>query len=158
MSVPREGPNPLRPYYIPPSVGLPTEPTSHASHASAAHSIGGKHVSSAAAAKATFGSSARDILSDLDYTDYLSDSSPSAMDILKRLVDQALWKYTSVLLAQPFEVAKTVLQVQVASAGHDGSVHGAAAEDMRRRPGRYRYDTYDEVLPLTNFTKSHPPS
>lgn len=155
MSAPREGPNPLRPYYIPPSVGLSTDPTSHAS---AAHSIGSKHVSSAAAAKATFGSSARDILSDLDYTDYLSDSSPSAMDILKRLVDQALWKYTSVLLAQPFEVAKTVLQVRVASAGHNGSIHEATAEDMRRRPGSYRYDTYDDVLPQTHFAKPYLPS
>lgn len=154
MSTPREGPNPLRPYYIPPSVGLATEPTSQAS---AAHGIGGKHAS-AAAAKATFGSSARDILSDLDYTDYLSDSSPSAMDILKRLVDQALWKYTSVLLAQPFEVAKTVLQVQVASAAHSGSVHETRAEDMRRRPGSYRYDTYDDVCPPTYFTQAYHPS
>lgn len=155
MSAPRDGPNPLRPYYIPPSVGLATERTSQAS---AAHSVGGKHASSAAAAKATFGSSARDILSDLDYTDYLSDSSPSAMDILKRLVDQALWKYTSVLLAQPFEVAKTVLQVQVASAAHDGSVRGAIAEDMRRRPGSYRCDTYDDVCPPTYFTQPYYPS
>ncbi|KAA6406550.1 MAG: hypothetical protein FRX48_09715 [Lasallia pustulata] len=139
-AAPREGPNPLRPYYVPPSIGLPTEATSHAT---AAHNIGGKHVS-AAAAKATFGSSARDILSDLDYTDYLSDSSPSAMGIIKRLIDQALWKYTSVLLAQPFEVAKTVLQVQVAGAGQVGSVHRATADDMRPRPGSYRYDSYDQ--------------
>lgn len=77
------------------------------------------------------------------------------MDIMKRLVDQALWKYTSVLLAQPFEVAKTVLQVQVASTGQDGSLHRATAEDMRRQPGSYRYDTYD-VCPLTYSTKPLP--
>lgn len=35
----------------------------------------------------------------------------------KRLVDQAIWNYTSVLLAQPFEVAKIVLQCRQADGG-----------------------------------------
>jgi fusion and transport protein UGO1 len=52
------------------------------------------------------------MLSDLDYSDYLSDASPSAADMMREWLDQALWKYMSVLLAQPFEVAKTVLQCQ----------------------------------------------
>jgi hypothetical protein len=56
------------------------------------------------------------MLSDLDYADYLSDTSPSATAVVKGLFDQALWRYTSVLLGQPFEVAKTTLQVQLASA------------------------------------------
>lgn len=137
MSAAREGPNPLRPYYIPPSVGLPADPISNTT---SAHGYGNKHVP--ATAKPSFGSSARDILSDLDYTDYISDSSPSLVDVIKRLIDQALWKYTSVLLAQPFEVAKTVLQVHIAQ---NGSRSAAAAEDMRRRPHSYRDEMYNDV-------------
>lgn len=93
-------------------------------------------------AKPSFGSSARDILSDLDYSDYLSDSSPSLVDMIKQLIDQALWKYTSILLAQPFEVAKTVVQVQIAQ---NSSRSAAAAEDMRRRPHSYRDEMYNDV-------------
>jgi len=32
----------------------------------------------------------------------------------KKILDQAVWKYTSVLLAQPLDVAKVVLQVRLA--------------------------------------------
>ncbi len=141
MSSAREGPNPLRPYYIPPSVGLPADPISNTSHSFSSKSA-------PSTSKPNFGSSARDILSDLDYSDYLSDSSPSAVVVIKRLVDQALWKYTSVLLAQPFEVATTVLQVRVA---HNGTRSAAAAEDMRRRPGRYRDETYDDVRAVSSI-------
>ena len=137
MSASREGPNPLRPYYVPPSVGPSTRSTPNTSANTTT-----KNASSAPAAKPSFGSSARDILSDLDYSDYLSDASPSATDVLKRLIDQAAWKYTTVLLAQPFEVAKTVLQVQHAGTGHESSVNGTSNEDMRRHPGRYRDDRY----------------
>ena len=142
MSSTQEGPNPLRPYYIPPSVGL--APGSNV-NASATQAVTGKHGSSTrtSIAKPSFGSSARDILSDLDYSDYLSDASPSIVEVVKGVVDQALWKYTSVLLAQPFEVAKTVLQVQLSSAIEDGSLQAAENENMRRRPGNYRYDDYD---------------
>lgn len=136
MSSSWEGPNPLRPYYIPPSVGLSAD-SIHDN--STAHSFSSRQVPPAS--KTSFGSSARDILSDLDYSEYLSDSSPSAVEVIKGLADQALWKYTSVLLAQPFEVAKTVLQVHVA---HNGT-RSAAAEDMRRRPGSYRDDIYNDV-------------
>ena len=129
-----EGPNPLRPYYKPPSVGLPTEVDISSPSIS-------KHTPSTA--KPSFGSSARDILSDLDYSDYLSDGSPSAGEIIKNLLDQALWKYSSVLFAQPFEVAKTVLQVQLASAVKDGSTQLALNDDMRRRPEKYRYDDHE---------------
>jgi len=143
MSSSREGPNPLRPYYIPPSVGLPADPTPNTTFA---NSFGSKHVPSTS--KTSFGSSARDILSDLDYSEYLSDSSPSAVEVIKGLADQALWKYTSVLLAQPFEVAKTVLEVHVA---RDGTRSAAAAEDMRRRPGSYRDDMYSDVCSVLSL-------
>ncbi|KAI9707602.1 MAG: mitochondrial fusion and transport protein ugo1 [Candelina mexicana] len=121
----QEGPNPLRPYYIPPSVGLPQDPISN----STGTGINSKHGPSTPSTT-NFGSSARDILSDLDYTEYLSESSPSAAELLKGLADQALWKYTSVLLAQPFEVAKTILQCHAAP----GALAASAAEDMKRRP------------------------
>ncbi|KAF2022924.1 Rrp15p-domain-containing protein [Setomelanomma holmii] len=65
--------------------------------------------------KPSLGSQARDILSDLDYDSYFPDTSPTVAGHAKRLLDQALWNYTSVLLAQPFEVAKTILQVHEAS-------------------------------------------
>ncbi|KAL9119264.1 MAG: hypothetical protein Q9187_004188 [Circinaria calcarea] len=139
MSSQQEGPNPLRPYYIPPSVGLPLDETTNVS---STRGIGSKHPSSTTTAKPSFGTSARDILSDLDYSDYLSDASPSATAVIKGLVDQALWKYSSVLLAQPFEVAKTVLQVQHGDAMRDRFADAAENEEMRRRPGKYRHDDY----------------
>lgn len=103
----RDAPNPLRPYYIPPSIGLPPElpPTSHVSHASnASHS----------APSYSFGSQARDMLSDLDYDSYFPGSSPTVAEHARKLLDQALWNYTSILLAQPFDVAKTLLQIHEA--------------------------------------------
>src|ERR1700712_4050183 len=103
MSTSREGPNPLRPYYIPPSIGIP--PDAAGVTGSGTHGLGIKNGSAA-----SYASSARDIFSDIDYSDYLSESSPSSVEMVRDLLDQALYKYTSVLLAQPFEVAKTVLQ------------------------------------------------
>ena len=135
MSGQRE-PNPLRPYYVPPSVG----------HASDAHhglpsspNISNKY---APASSKSFGSSARNILADMDYTDYISESSPAPTDLLKGLVEQALWKYTSVFLAQPFEVAKTVLQVHVATGKQKTRAKETRAEDARRRHGSYRGESY----------------
>lgn len=52
------------------------------------------------------------MFSDLDYRDYASDVSPSTVQTVKDLIDELMWKYTSVLMAQPFEVAKTILQVR----------------------------------------------
>lgn len=139
MATPRE-PNPLRPYYIPPSVGLWPEANPNGS---AATNISGKHASTSTN---SFGSSARNILADMDYSEYLSDSSPSPSEVIKGLVEQVVWKYTSVFLAQPFEVAKTILQVQVASRGQKVIGKDAHAEDMRRKPGNYRRDSYQVSL------------
>lgn len=52
----------------------------------------------------------RDLLSDLDYGDYLPEASPSVADMAKKLVDRTIYSYTSTVMAQPFEVAKVVLQ------------------------------------------------
>ena len=56
------------------------------------------------------------MLSDLDYGDYLPGASPSVTEVVRGFADQGIWRYTSVLFVQPFEVAKTVLQVQDAGA------------------------------------------
>ncbi|MCJ1357516.1 MAG: mitochondrial fusion and transport protein ugo1 [Icmadophila ericetorum] len=133
MTSQREVSNPLRPYYKPPSIGLQPE---SAPNKTSTPSLAKENT------RSSLGTSARDILSDLDYSDYLSDASPSAVEIIKALVDQALWKYTSVLLAQPFDVAKTLLQVQLGGAVQDGSTKASVHEDMRRKPGNYREGSY----------------
>lgn len=137
MSTSREGPNPLRPYYIPPSMDSPPD-VSH--NTSGAANLGSKHASTSTK---SFGSSARNILADMDYGDYISDSAPSSKDMVWNLMEQAVWKYTSVFLAQPFEVAKTVLQVQVAGPKQMVGLKSGLEDDMRRRPGNYRRDSYE---------------
>ena len=104
MTTSRDAPNPLRPYYVRPSVGItPGQPT----NTSAAASSG---------AKAGIGRSAKDLLSELDYGGPLLDrDGPTVGEIGKKIFDQAIWKYTSVLLAQPFDVAKTILQIRLAA-------------------------------------------
>ena len=116
MTTSRDTPNPLRPYYVPPSIGIPPEPTSN--------------VSAAAGSRASVGRSARDLLSELDYGGPLLDrEGPTVGEIGKKILDQAIWKYTSVLLAQPFDVAKTILQVLLA----------ARIEDIESRPNSRRH-------------------
>ncbi|KAI1396251.1 mitochondrial carrier domain-containing protein [Hypoxylon fuscum] len=110
MSSPREGVNPLRPYYIPPSIGeqvqsLPSQPNPFSSPSSHGNAT-------SAATPNKYASRARDIFSDIDYSDQFDDLSPSTVQSIKQFVDELLWKYTSVLMAQPFEVAKTILQAR----------------------------------------------
>lgn len=96
----REGINPLRPYYIPQSgLSSTTNTTPEVTSSSSTH---------------VFGSSARDFMPNLDYADYL-DSSPSVSDWFRDAVNRALVRYSNVLIAQPFDVAKTILQVYVVS-------------------------------------------
>ncbi|KAI1505753.1 mitochondrial carrier domain-containing protein [Biscogniauxia marginata] len=102
-STTREGVNPLRPYYVPPTIGektesLPAQPNPFS------------HVNTTSN---KYASKARDMFPDIDYKDHLEDFSPSTIQTVKQLVDELLWKYTSVLIAQPFEVAKTILQVRL---------------------------------------------
>ncbi|KAE8351744.1 mitochondrial carrier domain-containing protein [Aspergillus coremiiformis] len=126
MSSLREGPNPLRPYYFPPSLGLESaNVTSSPPDASSAH---------------VFGSSARDLLSDLDYSDYL-ENSPSVSSWIRDALDRALWKYTSLLTAQPFDVAKTILQTYVVPDAQD---EHWPLDGHRRQSSRARSDSYDE--------------
>lgn len=95
----------MRPYYKPPVIGEPSEPISRPNP----NPFSG---AGNATASAKYASKARDMFTELDYNDYLKDSSPSVMRSAKELADELLWKYTSVLMAQPFEVAKTLLQVR----------------------------------------------
>ena len=97
MQEPRQGVNPLRPYYIPPSIGETPTPSPKAT---------------AGASKSSSASSFA--FADIDYSDYIPEASPSVTGPVRSLLDQLLWKYTSVLMAQPFEVAKMILQVRVA--------------------------------------------
>lgn len=119
------GVNPLRPYYIPPSIGDPPP----------AESIPlptpGPHFSPAGNATGKYASKARDIFSDIDYTDYIHEPSPSVVQTIKDLVDELLWKYTSTLMAQPFEVAKTIMQVR--RQDDPGNLDNTAADQARER-------------------------
>lgn len=138
MATSRDAPNPLRPYYIPPSIGLPPDvPQNQTSAAS---------YSSRSASKPSLGSQARDILSDLDYDSYFPDTSPTVAGHAKRLLDQALWNYTSVLLAQPFEVAKTILQIHEAN-GQLPNLNRLKTEEWgsRSRPDSFHSGKYEDV-------------
>ena len=125
MASPREGPNPLRPYYRPPSIGVTPETLPDSSASAALKPI--KPPSGFA-------------FPDLNYRDYISDASPSVTASVKSTIDKAIWKYTTVLLAQPFEVAKLILQVHVAE---DEEVDGRD-RDQGRRPDLDRDDVEDE--------------
>lgn len=97
----------MRPYYIPPSIGEPVE--SGPAAGSGPNSFGSR---GNATNSSNYASKARDMFTDLDYNDYLGEAPPSMVQSLRDLLDELLWKYTSVLMAQPFEVAKTILQVR----------------------------------------------
>lgn len=95
-------PNPLRPYYIPPAhdylTGKLSSPSSLPSASSIPNSTSVPAVSSSSFSAA---------LSDLDYFE-----SPSVTDVVKGMIDTAIMRYTSVIVLQPFKVAKTVMQCQ----------------------------------------------
>jgi fusion and transport protein UGO1 len=133
MATSRDAPNPLRPYYRPPSIGITPD--------TAANSTASHHTSFS---RPSFETKARDILSDLDYGEYISDASPSLAEMAKRLVDQALWSYTTVFLGQPLEVAKTILQVYQA-AGQAPPGIAVNGEDVKSRPNSFASGKYVDV-------------
>lgn len=148
-----EGPNPLRPYYIPQSLGVAQD---HYQNLSGASRIGSEYATNALASS-SFGSSARNILADMDYSEYLLESSLSPSAFIKNLFEQGLWKYTSIFLAQPFEVAKIVLQVQLANSKQNTLVAADFTETSRRRALSYRNDPY-EVSPRLKCRPRDPQS
>ncbi|KAL9080622.1 MAG: hypothetical protein Q9159_007565, partial [Coniocarpon cinnabarinum] len=110
-----EGPHPLRPYYRPPSIG---------------HSPDTLHNSTGART-----SSGSGIFSGFNYGDVVGDAA-SGFGIgisLKGLLDDALWKYTSVFMAQPFEVAKIVLQVRLNEVSDEKDTHNPSRGSSRRQ-------------------------
>jgi fusion and transport protein UGO1 len=85
------------------------------------------------------------VLTDLDYNGYLGDSSPSAVQAIKELLDELIWKYTSVLMAQPFEVAKTILQVR--DQDENAALSGISEPELlKRRTSSYGGSIYDVRL------------
>ncbi|KAI4213131.1 MAG: hypothetical protein LQ351_004285 [Letrouitia transgressa] len=153
MSTTWEGPNPLRPYYVPPTSG---RTSGTAQNAASTSNIQNRYSTPSSEGHARFGSSARNILPDINYSDYLSESSPSSIDTLKTLAEQALWKYTSVFLAQPFEVAKTVLQVRAPSTTQDGLSQAALDRDLRKRRLRQHDHTYRDLEVSSNSDEDSP--
>jgi fusion and transport protein UGO1 len=101
MGASSDTPNPLRPYYKPPSIGFPDiSPNSPP--------FGPR--------RSTPGNDIKELFNDLDYGDYFPGNSPSIGDMAKSIMDKAVWNYTSTVLAQPFEVAKVILQTYDAGA------------------------------------------
>ncbi|KAK0652350.1 mitochondrial carrier domain-containing protein [Cercophora newfieldiana] len=148
-----EGVNPLRPYYIPPSIGEPPEiPPTPGPRAFSNHNATGNYASKA-----------RDIFSDIDYKNYIADPSPSAVQTVKEFVDELLWKYTSALMAQPFEVAKTIMQVRTQDDLGGLAAAVAAAEDAKQRQSSQRtpvygqdFDSDSDPDEMSYFTSNHP--
>lgn len=99
-------PNPLRPYYIP-VTPTPFEATATVTPSSIPVSVSSLP-KNGGGAPSNFA-----ILQDFqDYSaDYL-ESPSSVSEAMRSFVEHAMLKYTSILISQPFEVAKTVLQCQ----------------------------------------------
>lgn len=144
MSSSSQEPNPLRPYYKPPSIGIPQDlppapnSTTSAFKSGSTHGLGVKNGSAA-----RYASSARDILNDLDYGDYL-DNSPSSLESIQQQINQWTTRYFGVLLGQPFDVAKTILQVRYQGTIDAPSVNGSDAGRSSSRSS-YRNEAYIQV-------------
>ncbi|CAM1508188.1 Fc.00g050360.m01.CDS01 [Cosmosporella sp. VM-42] len=137
MSAHREGVNPLRPYYIPPTIGDPSESLPKSSPGPNPFP-GARNVT----ASGRYATKARDMFSDIDYKDYLNEPSPSVVQSVKDLIDELIWKYTSVLMAQPFEVAKTILQVRNQDE-NAALVSPPEPEALKKRTSTYGSSIYD---------------
>ncbi|KAK3073080.1 hypothetical protein LTR53_005657 [Teratosphaeriaceae sp. CCFEE 6253] len=123
-------PNPLRPYsayYREPNVG----PAPSASPPQPAH-IGRPTAGSAASISST----ARDLLPEVDID--LKTSAGEAWQTTRSLFDALLYRYTSVLLAQPFDVAKTVLQISLPPEGGDSTSKRRRVDPRRQEHGSSR--------------------
>ena len=119
LSTSRE-PNPLRPYYVPPSIGQsgPASSPSQPLH------------TARPPPSSSFSSSARDYLPEIDLD--LKSTTSEAWQQTRSLLDTLVWRYSSVLLAQPFDVAKTVLQVSLPPADDSASVPKKRKNSPRR--------------------------
>jgi mitochondrial fusion and transport protein UGO1 len=143
----RDAPNPLRPYYIPPSIGLPPDPASPAANGTSLPSHPYSSRPGAGASSSSPKHDFRELFSDIDYGDYIGDKSEGAGELAKRIVDQAIWNYASVFLAQPFEVAKVVLQCHETGvlAGGTGPVQTPGSQSQKRWQNGYEDVRYPDV-------------
>ena len=105
MNGSQQGPNPYRPYYTPPPIGL--------------SKIASPPGAPPASSTQVFGGHPRDLLPDINYSEYL-ESSPSVSEWVRDALDRAIWRYITVLTSQPFDVAKTILQAYVVPSTGDG--------------------------------------
>ncbi|RMZ68041.1 mitochondrial fusion [Pyrenophora seminiperda CCB06] len=85
----------------------------------------------------------------------MTQSSPTIAGHAKKLLDHALWNYTSVLLAQPFEVAKTILQIQEAK-GHLSALKGEADFGHKSRPESYSSGKFEDYPPSDESDEDSP--
>ncbi|KAK4895737.1 hypothetical protein LTR27_006219 [Elasticomyces elasticus] len=128
---PSREPNPLRPYsayYRAPTIGPPPSAS-----ASPIQPHTGRPTAGSAA---SISSTARDLLPELDID--LKTSAGEAWQNTRSLLDTLVYRYTSVLLAQPFDVAKTVLQVSLPSQTETavgGSTQRRRIDPRRREQG-----------------------
>ncbi|EMC93935.1 hypothetical protein BAUCODRAFT_36396 [Baudoinia panamericana UAMH 10762] len=138
LSTSRE-PNPLRPYYHPPSIG----PAASSSSFQAAHTAR----PNARPPTASISSTARELLPELDLD--LKSSASEAWQHTRSLFDTLLYRYTSVLLAQPFDVSKILLQVSLPPSAEVSSPERKRADPRRQPPASgqtERGSNYEERL------------
>ncbi|KAK9479858.1 mitochondrial carrier domain-containing protein [Lipomyces japonicus] len=97
-------PNPLRPYYNPPELtfhsGIPDLRSS---------SLSSQGLASFSNSNSSTGVRAESFLLDLDYADYLE--FPNVAEVIRGVTNSVIMRYSSTFVAQPFEVAKMVIQV-----------------------------------------------
>lgn len=139
----RQGFNPLRPYYVPPTIG---EPSANSTNIPGPNAFSRSANTGPSSGK--YASKARDIFSDIDYKDYLAEPSPSVVGNVKDVINEMMWKYTSVFLAQPFEAAKLILQVRSQDdVGAMGVVVPAVAvaSPVASRQSSFRAGGFDEL-------------
>ncbi|KAL9027589.1 MAG: hypothetical protein Q9196_003912 [Gyalolechia fulgens] len=94
----------------------------------------------------------------MDYSEYLADPSPSSTPTIKTIAEHAVWKYSSVFLAQPFEVAKTVLQVRAPSSAQKGPTQAPTADHARRRRMQHRANDVHQDYEVSSDSDYDSPS
>lgn len=139
-------PNPLRPYYIPPSIG--PAPGAVPNNASAQSSS----MPRASRPPHSYQSNTSDLLPDLDLD--FSSSAGEAWTNTRKLLDTLAWRYASCLMAQPFDVAKTILQVSLPPSAVPASTprkrRTSPRQSSRRAEGSRRRDRAYESFSETD--------
>jgi fusion and transport protein UGO1 len=114
MSSSYDGPNPLRPYYKPPTIDnfpifASNDSNGHGSSRPSSMSFSRNDRTSSLPSSRSFSDS---------FNDYLPGSESSGVGaIIQAFLNEAMMRYTATAIAQPFEVAKTVLQARVVPLG-----------------------------------------